>query len=300
MTIRTALLLSFTIGALFGFGGLWIFADSPKASEPVAASNLRSVTPLAPTEVEAARLLPNNECEPSIGVGRAPTDLGAEQEDVARLTGELDKSIAALFDAGPRSYGRAGAEIEICRTALADLTSKEALVKRLDRNRARDEAFDDGALAESGIDAQDLDWIRDRWEQARLKKLDLSGRQARGERISSEEWHGAIEQELREELGEDGYDAMLYATNQENRVALRGVLENSPAYRAGLRTGGVVFRCDGRRIFIPLELEECASGGAAGESIAIELVTNHGRTKQYWIERGSLGATEVVAVKFQP
>ena len=174
------------------------------------------------------------------------------------------------------------------------------LVKRPDRNRGPDLEFDVGALAESDIDAQDVDWIRERWEQAKLKKLSLSDRQARGERIPPGEGSGAIERELREELGEDGYDAMLYATNQENRVALRAVLESSPAYRAGLRTGGVVYRCDGQRIFTLLELEECTSAGAAGESIAIELVANYGSTEQYWIERGSLGATEVVAVKFQP
>jgi hypothetical protein len=173
-------------------------------------------------------------------------------------------------------------------------------VKRLDRKRDPDVGFDLGALAESGIGAREIDGIRERWEEAKLEKLGLDDRKARGEDIPSEEEYAAIEWDMREDLGEEDYDAMLYATNQENRVALRGVLENSVAHRAGLRNGRVVHSCNGQRIFTPAGLLQCTSGGSLGEKIPIEMIANHGKTVQYWIERGPLGATEVVAVKFQP
>lgn len=302
MTIRTALILSFTIGALFGAGALWVFTDSPDASEPVIALNRRPEVPSAPREVQAASLAPtsNNACEPVAYVERASGDIGSEREEVAQLKRELEKRLSALSDAMPAGHGRERAEFEVCKAALLDVTPKVARPKRLDRNREPDIGFDGEALAESGIDAMDVDWIRERWEQAKLEKLGLEDLRSRGERISPEEGYGEIEKKLRRDLGEDNYDAMLYATNQKNRVALRGVLENSAAHKAGLRSGRVVYSCDGRRIFKPMELLQCTSGGNVGEMIPVEIVANNGRTEQYWIERGPLGATEVVAVKFQP
>ena len=131
-----------------------------------------------------------------------------------------------------------------------------------------------------------------------MEKRTLADIEARGEDPPLGGGYSDIERELREDLGDNGYDAMLYATNQDNRVALERVWNNSIAYRAGLRDGSVVWSYDGQRVFRPNELATLATIERRGEFVEIVIVTDDG-IEQFFIERNPLGA-DLVSAKAQP
>ena len=101
-----------------------------------------------------------------------------------------------------------------------------------------------------------------------------------------------------EDLGDNDYDAMLYATRQSNRVMLVRLRNNSVAQRAGIREGSVVWSYDGQRIFHAQELATLSTTGRHGDYVNIAIVTPDG-TEQHVVERNPLGA-DLVATKEQP
>jgi hypothetical protein len=269
MTVRTALLLSFIVGSIFGAAGLWLLVgDSAKSSgagtlkEASGAKAARAVAKEADPRLTTKRL---DVC--SEDLERALIELARERESVALLTEALGESNTALQKSPPDS-------------------------RRRKRDRTTD--FDAGALQPSGFSTDDIEWIHERWEQAELEKRYLADLEARGEDPPLGGGYSDIERELREDLGDNGYDAMLYATNQSNRVVLERVRNDSVAYRAGLRNGSVVWSYDGQRIFRPEDLATLVKTGMRGEPVAIVIVTDGG-TEQIFVERNFLGADLVSA-----
>ena len=202
---------------------------------------------------------------------RALFELARERETVAKLNEALEESWTAL-------------------------TKPFAISRRGKSDRTTD--FDAGALQLGGFSPDDIEWIRGRWEQAEMEKRYLADLEARDEDPPPGGEYSDIERELREDLGDNGYDAMLYATNRNNRVALERVRSNSIAYRAGLRDGSVVWSYDGQRVFRPNDLATLATTGRRGEPVEIVIVTDDG-TKQVFIERNPLGA-DLVSEREQP
>lgn len=202
---------------------------------------------------------------------RALLELAREREAVAQLSEVLEESRTTLRKPLPGS-------------------------RRRKSDRTTD--FDAGVLQASGFSPGDLEWIRERWEQAEMEKRYLADIEARDEDPPPGRGYSDIERELREDLGDNGYDAMLYATHQDNRVALERVRKGSIAYRAGLRDGTVVWSYDGQRVFRPNELATLATTGKRGESVEIVIVTPDG-TEQLFVERNPLGA-DLVSAKGQP
>ena len=72
---------------------------------------------------------------------------------------------------------------------------------------------------------------------------------------------------LREKLGDESFDWLLYATQRNNRVAARSVLATGPAAHAGLRSGDLILRYDGRTIFRGGELQRATTQGEAGRML---------------------------------
>jgi hypothetical protein len=202
---------------------------------------------------------------------RALFELARERETVVQLSEALEES----------------------RTAL-----RKSLTTSGRRKSDRATNFDAAALHASGFSPDDIEWIRERWEQAELEKRYLADLEARGEDPPARGGYSDIERELREDLGDNGYDAMLYATNQNNRVALERVRKDSIAYRARLRNGSVVWSYDGQRVFGPNELATLSSSGELGETVEIIIITDDG-TESLFVERNPLGA-DLTSAKERP
>jgi S1-C subfamily serine protease len=100
--------------------------------------------------------------------------------------------------------------------------------------------------------------------------------------------HAALEAAFREDIGEEGYDAFLYATGQPNRVLVREVIARSPASRAGVQAGDVIVSYDGTRTFLPRDLQLATGQGKRGELVRVEVVRD-GRPLTLRVQRGPLG-----------
>jgi len=90
------------------------------------------------------------------------------------------------------------------------------------------------------------------------------------------------------ELGDDGYDALLYVTDRENRVVLADVLESSPAAAAGLQSGDEMIHYDGLRVFRPRDLLRHTASGQKGEWVDVAVMRD-GVVLRYHVQRGALG-----------
>ena len=275
MAVRTALLFSFIAGAIFGAALLWLIEDSPKPSE--------TVTPGGGSVVEAAGPVamgsdPGCSETCSEDLERALFELARERERVARLTAEPESEPAT-----PESEPAAP------RKPVLDYGG---------RARDRKTGFDPELLRESGFSSDDIEWIRERWEQAEIEKRYLADLEARDEDPPRAGALSDVERELREDLGDTGYDAMLYASHQSNRVAFERVRDGSIADRAGLRDGTVLWSYDGQRVFNSKELAALSTSGKRGEPVEIVIITDDG-FKKLFVERNPLGA-DLVSAKQQP
>ncbi|MFK8016027.1 MAG: PDZ domain-containing protein [Gammaproteobacteria bacterium] len=93
---------------------------------------------------------------------------------------------------------------------------------------------------------------------------------------------------LRDEFGDDAYEGYLYASGRPNRVQVQNVLDNSPAFEAGLRSGDQILSYAGERTFASNELRSATQQGTAGEMIPVQIVRD-GQTLDLYVPRGPLG-----------
>jgi len=142
-------------------------------------------------------------------------------------------------------------------------------------------------------DAALADELRAFFERLEMERLLLRDRSVR------EEWErGRLrdemqvledrEQSLRERLGDDAYDAYLYASGQTNRVEVSSVLESAQAGQAGIRSGDYIIRYDNERIYNWRDLRNATTSGEITDTIEVE-VERDGETLQFYLARGPLG-----------
>jgi hypothetical protein len=224
--------------------------------------------------------------------------------------GSTSKSLEACFEdleqacfelAREReAAARLAVEPEVTQPALREPLpdSRDEKRGRKGRRRERVTSFDAGALQAIGFSTDDIEWIRGRWEDAELEKRYLADLEARGEDPPPGGELSDIERELRQDLRDNGYDAMLYATQQSNRVEIQRVRDGSIADRAGLRAGTVLWSYDGQRVFDWKEVAALSTSGKRGEPVEIEIITDDGIEKLL-VERSPLGA-DLVSANQQP
>jgi len=95
---------------------------------------------------------------------------------------------------------------------------------------------------------------------------------------------------IRRSIGDEAYDRYLYALGSPNRVAVRSIIDISPASKAGFRIGDVVIRYGGENVYFTHELTELRSSGESGAPVAVDVLRD-GRVVQLTIPRGPMGIT---------
>ncbi|MFP8874453.1 MAG: PDZ domain-containing protein [Myxococcota bacterium] len=151
--------------------------------------------------------------------------------------------------------------------------------------------FDVAALVSNGLPPHEAEWLRERWEQYALDKIYLDDRAAReGWRRKPRHYHQRqlLEREVREELGDEGWDRMLYASGQDNRVIVRDVLQGSAAEIAGLQPGDTILRYNGNPVYKVSALQRATTRGQVGERVRVEILRG-GEVFTVDLERGPLG-----------
>lgn len=249
-----------------------------------------------------AGLAPQASATPS----SADIEIAADSPRVATLGGDDIDTLRQLLDdetrarrALERRVVELGRQLESLQRAAADpaiagdVTTADDEPATADAERREAGWFDTRALIDSGMDAALADELQVFYEQIEMERLYLRDQSLR-EDWNRDDYRTALaeiedrEAELRLRLGEDGYDAYLYASGQPNRVAVTSVITSAPAGQVGIEAGDHILRYDNQRIYNWFELREATAGGEIGETVAVE-VDRGGQTLQFYLARGPLG-----------
>jgi hypothetical protein len=278
------------VGILVGAAGIWLLADEQRPALP----------PSAPRDAEADAAQDSAYLEDLEELAEI-----LEAEVRARL--ELEEELAELraemtWLRGRREPGfeQRPSEVQSYGDPAADSAEPEERSRRSDfpgwqgedsLGASGEPLFDEAALTRLGIDPRDAALLHERWEQFEMDKLYLVDAATREGWLGKPRFRKKIQAaraDLREELGDESFDLLLYASGQPNRVVLRSLLERSPATEAGLEAGDVILSYGDRRIFRTGELRSMTASGSAGESVSVEII-REGRRISLSVPRGPLG-----------
>ncbi len=247
--------------------------------------------------------------------GAAPTatpsrsDAATPSDDVAALRAEL-AALRAAFAAEREERAALATEVAWLRDELEQmvLLPPDVELPAPDPEATADAAadapdsigaFEEARLIEAGIPRDEMERLRDLFDRGRMDELYLNDQATREGWKPSARYRAEVRdlrQGLRDEIGDDNYDLLLYATGMNNRVIVSDVLRASPAMEAGILPGDVLVRYDGRRIFNRFELKRATTEGKAGSTVALDLV-RAGEPLRIYTARGPLGVTMQVEVR---
>lgn len=257
------------------WGGLWIWTTGPPRF-------LMSFT--APVAAAPADSLEDR-------VAALGQELSVERDARLGLEAEVEMLRLLLEDygRGPRPEALPGAA---AAPAGSPATAKPNRPEGVAANAPERLWFDAPALLEQGYSAQDTTRLQGLFEESELQVLYLRDRATR------EGWAGTprflqemhqLRSGLRESVGDETFDWLLFATQRANRVAVRTVLSTGPAAQAGIRTGDLILRYDGRTIFRGRELQQATTQGEAGRSVPVEVMSEGGQLRRLTVPSGPLG-----------
>lgn len=210
-----------------------------------------------------------------------------------------------LIDQETKERKQLAQEVSTLKTDIARLTTPDPDERRLNSTRtyntsprntnaAQGKWFNDQALINAGVDTTEATRIRQLYEDVEMKKLYLRDQAIRDGTIGSQDYQNKRAEldnqlgSLREELGEDVYDAYLYAAGQPNRVVVLSALKNSPANQAGMQPGDTILRYDNQRIFTWTDLRTATAKGDLNTTVLIEVMRD-GKPVSIYVPRGPLG-----------
>ena len=196
----------------------------------------------------------------------------------------LSEKLAALSPEDVQEPADDSAGNSTSATAPADAT----------HNSTKSAWFNQQALIDAGMAQTEAEQLKTRFEEMELAKLYLrdqairegwsGGKRYREERKKLE----SKTEDIKQELGEDAYDAYLFASGQSNRVAVQSVLSGSAASNAGMLAGDQVLRYDGQRIYNWRDLRTATTQGDLTETISIQ-VFRENKQMEFYVQRGPLG-----------
>lgn len=162
--------------------------------------------------------------------------------------------------------------------------------------------FDEQALTAGGLSSPDIARLEEVFETSELEVLYLRDQATREGWLDTPRFLQAMYQlrsGLREQIGDENFDWLLYATHRDNRVVAQSVIASGPAARAGIQAGDVILRYDGRAIFRGGELQSATSQGEAGRPVTLEVLTPNGQLRRLTVPSGPLGV-QLAAKRLPP
>lgn len=260
----TRLFLAALLGALLGGGLVW-WGSGERAAEPAMAA------------------LPSSEGIPASETASELSRLREELHQERARAAELSAQVSAL-DFNPEAEPQAGAERETSWEQPA------ATEEGGEGSSAARPWFDARALEAAGWGPAEIDRIRERWEQYELAKLEIENQRAR--KVPGWKKLGGrffqIATEARNDLGDEFYEAMLFASHQPNRVIVDEVLEISPAAEAGFFPGDELISYGGQRVFTPGAVQFLTTSGERGAWAEVWILRG-GEELRLLVPRGPLG-----------
>ena len=149
-------------------------------------------------------------------------------------------------------------------------------------------------LTDAGLDESTARSLKSKVDDIAMQRLYLRDQAQREGWLGDSRYRdevrrlGQAQAGLQNEFGSEVYDAYLYASGRPNRIEVQNVLDNSPAFEAGLRTGDQILSYNGQRTFQTNELRQATQQGRSGEMIPVQIIRN-GQPMDIYVPRGPLG-----------
>jgi len=178
---------------------------------------------------------------------------------------------------------------------VADLSIEAHEIGLREQFAERREVIDEGErtqqrLVASGFDEFEAAEIVRTLEELQMRRLNaLFQAEQSGERVNVQALQAEATQQLKDRLGEADYEKYLEATRRPTSVAVRNVLESSPAQLAGLQSGDEIVRYDGERVYNVAELNRLTSTNES-DSVLVEVIRN-GQPITISLPAGPIGIT---------
>ena len=142
-------------------------------------------------------------------------------------------------------------------------------------------------LVESGFTPDRAEWLVRRASELRMEAM-----QARFEARTTGTMRDATalnpDAALRAEIGDAEYEQYLAASGRPTVVQVTGILESSPAQRAGLQRGDQIRSYNGTRVFDIGELNRYTMQGEPGDTVVVDIVRD-GVPMQVVLPSGPIG-----------
>ena len=194
------------------------------------------------------------------------------------------------------------AELHARIQSLEETVAKKPSATRVERSHGKVTATRDkspaptgeAALVAAGIDSQTASWIQQQLDQHEMEKLYLKNTALREGWMNTKRYRRELREingrfdALREDVGDDNFDRLLYAVGRRNRVKVRSTMRGSPAQQYGLNSGDTIMRYDGKHVFSAAELKRMTSQGDTESITSIEVVRN-GSPMILYLPGGPLG-----------
>ncbi len=164
----------------------------------------------------------------------------------------------------------------------------ELQAERVDEFRGPGEATRSDRIEQAGLTPEEFDDTEKRYQALYRKNFEQEWLERRERFLAAQTVIGPREQ-MRGELGDDGFDRYLYATGSANRVRVRTVMAGSAAADAGLQPGDLILAYGGERVFDFQDLRRSSYEGSPGENIILEVRREDGTIEQVLAVRGPLG-----------
>lgn len=280
----------FAAGTLTGAAAVagYLAIAEPASAPPVAVDTAPAIAAQAPdlvlmanTPGEAVGTAPPSEVQKTTRQEPAPAS-AQELRQVQEQLNSLSVRLATLEQTLPKALS--------ARTSPASTTDSsrpQAPITAQERQSALITAGVEPTLAEDLI-------LRE--GQRSLEQLALRDQAIREGWMGTDQYReemariNADARSLREEIGDEDYDRYLYATGEDNRVAVGAVIPGSAAEIAGLQSGDVIESYADERLFEFAELRSKTTEGEYGESVAVR-VRRGNSVIETWVPRGPLGVT---------
>lgn len=96
--------------------------------------------------------------------------------------------------------------------------------------------------------------------------------------------------QIRQELGDFGYETYLEASGRSTSVGVAQVAENSRGATAGIQEGDQIVSYGGERVFNIFDLQSAVADGIEGETVIVELIRDD-NIQALVLPRGQIGIT---------
>jgi hypothetical protein len=229
----------------------------------------------------------------------APAESAAEQD------AQIETLRAALEAERERSHELA-AQVQWLRLQLEELARSETperstgdappsqVEPELEEEPGKPDGelwFDSSLLLAGGVPSDEVERLREIFDASEMAVIDLRHQAMREGWLRSGRYMKELRDlraGLREEIGDERFDLLLYATGRNNRVLITDVLGDSPGERAGFQPGDVVLSYDGTRIFKTTGLQRATTQGRLGDRVAVEVLRG-GELVRIYPARGPIG-----------